>query len=292
MGVGAPATATAVVQRHEHATGGWLLATRAAARPVAGWVPSYVGYEEWNAAPLRRFEVPHPNITVIVNLGCPLDVHAPALTADAPRYGSFVAGLFDTVAVTSSTGHARGIEMNLTPIATWQLLGVPMHELVNRVVHLADLLGPAAREREEQLHDAGSWDARFDLLDAALTRRLRTVREVPPPLAWAYESLAGRATVGAIATELQWSRRRLATAFREHVGLTPKAFARVIRFDRVVRQVKAMRAGVTPAWSSLAFECGYADQSHLVREFREFAGLTPTEFHRRQSGELPGVSAA
>ncbi|MCC7053899.1 MAG: helix-turn-helix domain-containing protein [Gemmatimonadaceae bacterium] len=282
------------LQRHAHADGWWELATQAAAPAVADCVATYVGYEECSRTPLRRFEVPHPNVTVIVNLGDPLDVHAPALEPAGARFGSFVAGLFDTVAVTASTGRSRGIELNLSPLATWRLLGVPMHALVNRAVHLGDLLGRDATQLECRLRDAATWDARFDLLDVALARRLERARAMPATVAWAWRAVMrepGAAPVHDITRELQWSRRRLAATFREHVGLTPKALARVVRFDRVVRQVRALPPGESPVWSRLAFGCGYADQPHLVREFREFASLTPTEFHRRLSAILPGVSA-
>jgi AraC-like DNA-binding protein len=279
------------LERHAHAAGSWLLATRASAPAVRGCVPRYVGYEERSVLPVRRLEVPHPNVTVIINLGAPLAVHAPAIGAAGATYGSFVAGLFDTVAVTANTGDSSGIEMNLTPLGMWRLLGVPMHEFTNRIVAFGDLLGRDATTLEERLRAATSWDERFDLLDIALTRRLARRALPPGAVSWAWQQLTretGAPTVSRIAAELQWSRRRLGDAFREHVGMTPKAIARVVRFDRAVQRV---RSGTVSRWSSLAYECGYADQAHLTREFREFAGITPTDFARRHGSGMPGVSA-
>ena len=273
----------AVVEHHEHSDASWVLATRDSAPVVRGCVPTYVGYEERSTAPLRRLEVPHPNITVIINLGAPLRVHAPALHAPGARYDSFAAGLFDTVALTESTGDSAGIELNLTPLGMWQLLGTPMSELMNAVVSLDTLFGPTARALEEQLRNTASWDQRFDLLDVVLARRLQGSRIAPAEVQWAWAQVRRApesAAVSQIARELRWSRRRLTAAFREHVGMTPKAIARVVRFDRAVRHV---RTGQAIHWSALACKCGYADQSHLVREFREFAGLSPTEFVRRQT---------
>ncbi|MBC7842503.1 MAG: AraC family transcriptional regulator [Gemmatimonadaceae bacterium] len=279
------------VVSHEHDGEGWLLATRESAPAVRGCVPQYVGYEERSVTPVRRLEVPHPDITVIVNLGAPLDVHAPAIGPRGALFGSFVAGLFDTVAVTGTTGVSCGIEMNLTPIGMWQLLGVPMHEFTNRVVPFDALFGRQAARLEDQLRATPSWDARFDLLDAALTRQLARRVSPPPEVWWAWDQLRCEhrpLPVSTIARELQWSRRRLGAAFREYVGLTPKAFSRVVRFDRAVRRV---RDGTLSHWSSLAHECGYADQAHLIREFREFAGIAPTEFLRRNGDGSLGVSA-
>ncbi len=279
------------VIRHEHAGGSWTLATRASAPAVRAVVPAYVGYAERSTRPVRRIEVPHPNVTVIINLGAPLAVHAPALAAPGMAYGSFAAGLFDTVAVTENTGDSSGIELNVTPLGMWQLCGVPMHRLANVVVSLSDLLGASAMELEERLRSLVDWDARFTLLDSVLTARLARRGAPPAALPWAWAQLTRDArpeSVTATAGALQWSRRRLADAFREYVGLTPKAVARIVRFDRVVQRVRG--SGVT-RWSSLAYECGYADQAHLAREFREFAGITPGEFVRRQSVDHAGVIA-
>lgn len=280
----------AVVEHQAHATGSWTLATRESAPAVRGCAPHYVGYAESALEPVRRLELPHPNITVIINLGAPLAVHAPALECAGPTFRSFAAGLFDTVALTESTGHSAGIELNLTPLGMWQLLGVPMHELRNRVVGLDALLGPPSRALEEALRNTASWDARFGLLDAALIARLARRDAAPSPVQWAWSQLARApldSSVSDIARELQWSRRRLSAAFREHVGMTPKLVSRVMRFDRVVRQVRSDRA---VRWSTLALDCGYADQAHLSREFMEFAGMTPTDFLRRQGAN--GLAAS
>ncbi len=277
----------ASVQRHEHPGGSWELATRAAVPAVRPLIPVYVGYSERTSLPLRRLEVPHPNVTVIINLGAPLAVHAPAIESRGPTFPSFAAGLFDTVVVTETADESSGIELNLTPLGMWQLAGVPMEELRNRVVRLEDLFGGWATCLERQLREAPSWDARFDLLDAVLSRRFRSRAGPPNAVTWGWEQVAsGAMTVGEIGRTLQWSRRRLGVAFRTYLGLTPKALQRLVRFDRVVQQVR--RPGVA-RWSVLAHRCGYADQAHLAREFREYSGLTLTEFRRRFDPDLPGL---
>lgn len=286
--------APAVVTRHEHADGWWELATRDTAPALAACAARYIGYAEQNRAPLRRLEVPHPAVTLIINLGDAIEVHAPALSAKGTSCGSFVAGLFDTVVETSSAPRSRGIEVNLTPLGTWRLTGVPMHELTNRVIALDDVLGRNAARLVEQLHGAPTWDARLDLLDAALIARLDRAPAIPPAVQWAWAQVmhgAPAMRVADLTGELQWSRRRLAAAFREHVGLTPKVLARVVRFDRAVQRVRQLAHTPSVPWSRLAADCGYADQSHLVREFREFATVTPVDFHRRHSPALPGVLA-
>jgi transcriptional regulator GlxA family with amidase domain len=97
----------------------------------------------------------------------------------------------------------------------------------------------------------------------------------------------GLVPTSALARELGWSHRRLIVRFREQVGLTPKALARVIRFDRVVSELRSSRARPL---AEIAVGCGYFDQAHLNRDFRDLAGTTPNAFvgARLESG---GVAA-
>ena len=90
------------VEHHAQPGACWVLATRATAPAVRACVPLYVGYEERTTGPLKRLEVPHPNVTIIINLGAPLKLHAPAFQASGDTFGGFAAGVFDTVVVTES----------------------------------------------------------------------------------------------------------------------------------------------------------------------------------------------
>jgi AraC-like DNA-binding protein len=91
----------------------------------------------------------------------------------------------------------------------------------------------------------------------------------------------GLVDIGALAEEVGWSRKHLASQFGAQVGLAPKVMARVLRFNRAISLLKETEN--SSDWSGIAFDCGYYDQSHLIREFRDFAGQTPTEFARSLS---------
>jgi len=83
----------------------------------------------------------------------------------------------------------------------------------------------------------------------------------------------GSASIESLAAEIGWSRRHFSARFREAVGLPPKALARLIRIEHAAQRV---RAGEPLA--DIAYAGGYADQSHLTRDFRELVGCTPTQF--------------
>jgi AraC-like DNA-binding protein len=252
------------------------MAHRDAEPRLRGHVRNYVGYLEATPRPLRRREVPGADVTLIISLGPEIEVF------DAARRGgcftSFVTGIWDGPAVTEHAGFQHGIEVNLTPLGAHRLLGLPMHHLSNAVIELDDVLGAEVARLAERLHDAPDWAARFDLLDAALTARLAEARPASPAVAWAWGRLRathGAVTVGALTTELGWSRRHLAAQFREQIGLPPKLLGRILRFNRVV----ALLSSSDPErWVEVAYGCGYYDQAHFNRDFRQFAGATPTEF--------------
>jgi AraC-like DNA-binding protein len=248
-------------------------------------VESYTGYAEHATRPMRRLEVPFAGIPLIISLG-------PTLLVDGVRHGSFVAGLDDSATITEYAGEQRGIQVNLTPLGARRLLGLPMCELVRRVVALDDVLGaPRAAALVGRLRDAPDWAARFALLDAFLLARLDAAAPVAAELehAWArLNATAGTIEISRLATEVGWSRRHLAARFQCEVGLSPKAVARILRFARVTG---ALRAQGGRGLAEIAYAAGYADQAHLNRDFRAFAGTTPTDFAARLLPAGAGVAA-
>ncbi len=171
------------------------------------------------------------------------------------------------------------------------LLGVPMDELSALVVPLEDVLGPTAPLLVERLAEAAGWTARFDLLDALIGARVEEAREPSPDVAWAWHRLvetSGRLPIGALAGELGCSRRHLIARFREAIGPAPKTAARIMRFRRAVDRLgldDGSRLG------EIALDCGFYDQPHLNRDFRELAGTTPGEFVASRLPDGFGVSA-
>jgi AraC-like DNA-binding protein len=264
------------IARHDSALGRWEMAARHADPRLRGHVRSYIGYFEVTPRPLRRREVPGADVTLIVSLGPPIGVFDAEERGD--RFTSFVTGLWDGPAVTEHAGYQHGIEVNLTPLGAHRILGLPMHHLANAVIELDDLLGAEVRRLAERLYELPGWAERFDLLDAVLAARLAEARPASPAVEWAWGRLRtthGAVAVEALAEEIGWSRRHLGVRFREQIGLPPKLLGRILRFDRVV----ALLGRSEPErWAEVAYDCGYYDQSHFNRDFRQFAGATPTDF--------------
>ena len=242
-------------------------------------VRGYCGYFESGSGLTPRVELPSGTVGLIVGFGPSVGIAYPRhRSGSTTRATSFVAGLHDSYAVAESIGWQHGLQVDLTPIGAHMLLGVPMDSLANRVVELEEVLGEFAARLVEQLYETATWQARFDVLDAAIASRVATAREPSPAISWAWRRLTetgGRLGIGALADELGSSRQYLVTRFREEVGLPPKTLARILRFQRAIRLL-ARDDETRLTW--IAHECGYYDQAHFNRDFREFAGSTPSEF--------------
>jgi AraC-like DNA-binding protein len=237
------------------------------------------GYAERTAGPVRQREPLSTRVVLIFGLGPELrlvDLANPA--RPATRLGSFVAGLDDSCAVIEHDGEMRGVQVDLTPLAARMIFRGPMHTLARQAVALEDLLGREATRLDERLADARTWAERFELVETALAARLAAAEPSPPDVDWAWRRLTaahGRVRITELAAELGCGRKHLAARFREHVGLPPKLVARMLRF-RQTTDVVGSREGARLAEVALA--CGYYDQAHLDRDFRDFAATTPTAY--------------
>jgi AraC-like DNA-binding protein len=248
--------------------------TSTAVRNLAGW------YERVDHPVIRR-EVPGGRIVLVISFGPPLEV-------DGRSYGSFVAGLHDAAAITEHSGVSHGVQAYLTPLGAERLFRMPMGELANRGADLADLL-PDGGELAERLFEAPGWSARLALLDDYIARRVEDAPRPPRELEWSWQRLLasdGAVPVESLAREVGWSRRHLAARFREHVGLPPKALARILRFERAAERLRR-GADLTDA----ALDSGYYDQAHFNRDFKAFAGVTPTEYRVTSVQDIQSVPA-
>jgi AraC-like DNA-binding protein len=165
------------------------------------------------------------------------------------------------------------LQVRLSPVVAHAVLGA-CSELSGTVIALDDLWGRDAGRIQERLRAAGSWDERFAIAAAALARRYEAGRAVDPEVAFAWGQMVtnrGRVRVERLAAEAGWSRKRLWSRFRCQIGLTPKRAAQLIRFDHAAHRLAAGHSAAL-----VAAESGYVDQSHLHRDVRTFAAVTPT----------------
>ena len=240
---------------------------------LADVVRLYQGYVGVSERPIRRRELPFGNVVLILNLGPPYRMVDPA-GGGADR-SSFVAGLHGSYVLIDNRGIDRCLHVDLTPLGAYRFLRVPMHHFANRAVELSDVLGVDADRLIARLHDTDDWPSRFAILDAALLNRMAGARPVSREVAWAWRQLEfhnGMIRIADIAGALGWSRKRLVAGFREQIGVPPKMLARVLRFHHA----RGLLGACDTDAAQVAATCGYADQAHMIREFRAISGWTPS----------------
>lgn len=158
------------------------------------------------------------------------------------------------------------------------LLGLHGDELTDQHASLADVWGREALLVHESLSEARTVQAKFGILERVMLQRLQALRLVHPAVSFAVRRMQADPAAVRVAT-LQaatgYGARRFHTLFKDHIGLAPKLFSRVLRMRALVESIAR---GADVDWADLAAQCGYYDQAHLAHEFREFTGVTPTEY--------------
>ena len=152
----------------------------------------------------------------------------------------------------------------------------PMSALRGQDVAVRELWGASGAQLRERMLEAATDEARLALLERALLSRLRPHHD--RRMDHAITALEAGRGVGQVARDLELSPRRLIRRFGDRVGLAPKRFARLRRFHRVLRTIAGQRR---VDWAAVAQGSGYYDQAHLIRDFRAFSGLRPSQYEPR-----------
>ena len=153
----------------------------------------------------------------------------------------------------------------------------PASELHNVRISLEALWGAKARVLVEEILAAPTPDAKFDALERVLLATARTLsRHRAVTLALRELSdVSGGGGVAQLTGMIGMSQRRFLDRFRSEVGMAPKLFARVQRFQAVIGTVHTLGE---VNWAGIAADCGYFDQAHFVHDFHAFSGFTPTAY--------------
>jgi AraC-like DNA-binding protein len=248
------------------------------ARPLGDFVHSFWDCPDAPSHPRERI-LPSGTIELVINLREDevriYDSEQPTLYRRFP--GIVVSGTYAGAFVIDPTQHASMMGVHFRPGGAFPFFGAAIGELANSHLALEDLWGRPAIELRERLCAAATPQKRFQILEETLKARLRWLSEHPAvSLALDIFSPAGIGdSVRGVAERVGLSQRRFIQIFTAHVGLTPKLFCRVLRFQYAREFIDQ---SATLNWSRVALACGYYDQSHLIHDFQEFSGLSPTNY--------------
>jgi len=229
----------------------------------------YVGFKQVSGNPERWIELPGPDVTLILNFAAPF--------GGFPQ--QFVAGLTDSFTFVERHAGVCCIDVKLSPLSAFTVLGVPMYELSHSVNDVRSVI-PSEATFFDSLRNETEWQSRFKAVDTFLARRAAMGPRPSARVAWPWQRLVvsrGRTRIGLLADEVGWTGKHLIKMFKEQVGVRPKTISRVLRFRSMVLSLD--RPAVA-SWAEIAAAYGYSDQSHLIRDFKRFAGQSPSEYLR------------
>jgi AraC-like DNA-binding protein len=258
--------------------------------------PPYDGFIE-NLWYWEGYDPGHAKDTIMASgrLGIMVNLNEDALTwYDGERYGrrNRIPGI--AVCGTHSTHfaidafQASNMGVQFKPGGAFAFFGGSARDFANAHISLADIWGTDAHRLHQRLVHAPTPQAKMTILFSAMVDRHRD-SERHPAVALALSRFARaphRTSVRVVAREAEVSAKRLIHLFAEQVGMTPKLYLRVSRFQRVLARV---HAAPRVDWMEEVEHHGYYDQPHFIREFREFSGFTPTEYFRLRGPYLQHI---
>jgi len=236
----------------------------------------------------RERILPSGTVELVINLtDDEIRIYDPSEPARPRRYpGAVVSGPYSNFFLIDPLVHASIIGVHFRPGRAVPLLGVSASELADAHADLESVWGHTAAELRERLCTAATPARRFAVLEEVLLRRLRP----PPPRHGAipvaldaFELADAAMKVRDLARRVGLSHRRFIQLFTAEVGMTPKLYGRVRRFQRARELV---RDAMEPDWAEVALECGFFDQSHLIRDFGEFSGLSPVAYVNQMTKQV------
>lgn len=253
--------------------------------PLSDFVELFWSHEGYDPPHGRERVVPTGKMQLIVNLSeDELRVYD---RRDHDRFqsfgGSLISGAHSEFVVIDSADQASTVGVHFKAGGARPFLGVSAGELRDKDAPLDALWGPKATELRGRLIEAGTPEAGFRVLERALLAQLERPLAHHPAVAFAleeFQSAPFTKAVREVSDRTGLSRRRFIQLFREEVGLTPKLFCRIRRLQEVISLVGGERR---LEWAEVALRCGYFDQAHLVHDFREFSGITPTAYLANRS---------
>jgi AraC-like DNA-binding protein len=203
--------------------------------------------------------------------------------------GALVCGPHSSFFVIDTAQQDSVIGVHFKPGGAFPFFKMPAIELHNLHVSLEDLWGQQAGLLRERLLEAQTPQKKFQVLEECLLARafkpLERHRAVDHALGL-FRNIHTAPAMTELADQIGISSRRFIQLFSNEVGLTPKLFARVRRFQQVLQNI---RTGVEFSWVDMAASCGYFDQAHFIHDFKEFSGINPTTYLAQKTEHLNHV---
>jgi len=248
----------------------------------------------WQGAPQTHAKeqlMPNGEPAIIVNLRDePIRIYEPNDLSRSESFGlAVLSGPRSRPFVIDTEQEDRVFGIEFQPGGSFPFFRIPSSEIADSDVSLDCLWRGSIHELRECLLESPDIDSMFALAQRFLMRQAVRPFELHPGVMFALHRFCARphsTTVTSVLDRIGLSHRHFAQLFHDQVGLTPKSFSRVQRFQRALRMVHRVQS---IHWAGIALDCGYYDQAHFIHDFQSFSGFTPTIYAARATVHLNHV---
>ncbi|MBL0358299.1 MAG: AraC family transcriptional regulator [Chitinophagaceae bacterium] len=177
----------------------------------------------------------------------------------------------------SAHQHSEMLAIQFKPAGAFPFLHCPLQELNDKVVSAKEVFGKEVMELREKVFVAENPQAKFNLVSNWLENRFDNKKQAPEYLLAFIERLQKEAVsnLNKIIDSYPATQKQLIDHFKKYVGLTPKYYHRILRFNEILKIINKKER---LSWTDVAYSCDYSDQSHFIKEFSLFSGFNPQEF--------------
>ena len=241
---------------------------------------------------VERF-LPDGSVDLVIDLrDDPKYTYNDDLTVRSRHTGAWFSGIRTGFISISSGRDSSMLVVNFKPFGAFPFVNVPLEEFMDQVVDAESVLGSEIRHLRDALRNAADPAARFRMMEAWLMARY-----CPP--ANGFDLTRGAtlsilqspatSTIDRVTRLAGVSNKHLISVFRRYLGITPKQFQRIMRFQAAIQAIENAQE---VNWTAIAYDCGFYDQSHFIQEFQRFSGFTPTDYVAARGENLNYVPVA
>ena len=254
------------------------------AYPLCRFVESFIYYRDYD--PVHRIDrfLPDGNVNIVVDL------------TDYPKYiydnntlkeiqscrNVWFSGIRNKFISIPSGKDSEMFVINFHKGMAYPFVQMPLHELTDSVVDGELVLTYDIMNLREKILEAEMISQKFYTVEQYLLAKFGSKLVINPFVAFAVDAIRhepGHLSIKKISDKVGYSQKHLISIFREHVGLTPKSFLKVMRFQKAIDEIASVKQ---VKWTDVALESGYYDQAHFINDFRDFSGFTPKEYLLKQ----------
>ncbi|MBT8220020.1 MAG: AraC family transcriptional regulator [Bacteroidia bacterium] len=198
--------------------------------------------------------------------------------------GSFekvwIAGQHKSYLSISAHQDSEMLAIQFKPYGAYPIFHQPMHQFNDQILPAEEVLGQEIINLHAQLMEVEEAKEKLVGVENWLKQRLDQDKSSPPELILLIENLQTKAVseLSSLVNQYPKTQKHLIDQFKKFVGLTPKYFQRIVRFNEILQRI---HKNEKIEWSQIAYQCEFADQSHFIKEFKHFSGINPQKFIKK-----------